>query len=366
MNVVSMYQSPNDLKFPDDKTLDGNALLQSMNVNSQIKLVYGGADYDTAEWLSNLSGTITKSVTSMEKTNVRTMGAEEWERGRMIKAHEEATVPVNVVLSLPPRVAILIQPHQLATPCFTAPAKVRDLKLLPAWLTGEAKRIYPAPAPLPSPAPEAATQQPSAQTEKLEHAQVQVGDTPKQTFNMDDILAEGLQETSRENLTWVLGKRQRDMLQTRVSKEEFEAAQARLDQLKAADSHEGEAPPEKKLEHAQVSEGAKKTPPPAPKYELEAVLATPKEFLTPDQCIWLFKTPARIERAKPLFTEEEAAKWKQQANARKGQAAKEAAPPLQPTPESEVIEVDDYDRDADMDTDSGRTSSSTHDEFDAF
>lgn len=297
MNIVSMYQSPNDLKFPDDKTLDGQALLQSMNVNSQIKLCYGGADYETAEWLSRLSGSITKTVTSMEKTNVRTMGAEEWEPGRMTKAHEEATVPINVVLALPPRVAILIQPHQLATPTFTSPSKVNNTALLPAWLIEEKARIESSNPPTPK-------------SEKIEHAQDEGGGSAT-PYNMDEIIEEGLENTSRENLVWALGKKQKPILQSRISKEKFDAAQARLDSIKAA-----EAAPI--LEHAQESATKNgpaqvaplKTPPPAPLYDIEHLLLKDKSELTEHQCIWLFKTEARAARSQAFFTTEEAKKWK--------------------------------------------------------
>lgn len=322
MNVVSMYQSPNDLKFPDDKTLDGNALLQSMNINSQIKLIYGGADYDTAKWVSELSGSITKNVTSFEKTNVRTAGAEEWERGRIIKTHEEATIPINVVLSLPPRVAILFQPHQLATATFTAPAKVNDTKVLPAWLQAEAKRLEK-PAALPSPAPSPANNDDNKEASpaaELEHAQVD--NAP--VFNMDTIIEEGLLNTSRENLVWALGKKQRTILESRIPKDAFEKAVARLESLK------NETP--EKLEHAQVSASPVKNGPPPPKYDLEALLSQPKESWTTEQCIWLFKTPARQERVKDIFTEEEALKWKRLAMIRKGQAVKET-PETQPAKE---------------------------------
>lgn len=359
MNIVSMYQSPNDLKFPDDKTLDGQALLQSMNVNSQIKLVYGGADYETAEWLSRLSGSITKTVTSMEKTNVRTMGAEEWERGRMIKAHEEATVPINVVLALPPRVAILIQPHQLATPTFTSPSKVNNTALLPAWLTEEGERIQ-------NPIVATVVPEPPA-TKKLEHAQVESSSPTGPIYNMDDIIEEGLENTNRENLVWALGKKQKAILQSRISKEKFEAAQARLDKIKADEApqnleHAQESA--KDLEHAQVS--SSKTPPPAPLYNLEELLLKDKSELTDHQCIWLFKSKARATKAQALFTAEEAAKWKalgfKNANNKEAQTNEALA-----DENNTEDDLDDFraqqsdDRDDDPDSYTGRTKTQDDD-----
>lgn len=350
MNIVSMYQSPNDLKFPDDKTLDGQALLQSMNVNSQIKLVYGGADYETAEWLSRLSGSITKTVTSMEKTNVRTMGAEEWERGRMIKAHEEATVPINVVLALPPRVAILIQPHQLATPTFTSPSKVKNTALLPAWLAEEKARIE------------------TPKSEKLVHAQVAAASSAAPTYNMDAIIAEGLDKTNRENLVWALGKKQIAILQSKISKENFEAAKARLEAIKAS---EAKSPSDEKLVHAQVSSPESRparTPPPAPRYDIELLLLTAKSELTDDHCIWLFKTAARAARAEAMFTADEIAKWKSLSG--KPPSSKEDPPNDQSSDDDTTDDYDDYiaqlesESETDEDPDSYTPPSKTKDDDD--
>lgn len=134
VNIVLMYQSMLDLRAVDDVNLDGEALLQAVNINSQLKLIYGGADADTAEWVAKMSGTIVKEVTSMERTDVRTAGAEEWERGRTIKHHEEALIPENVVLTLPPRVCVLFQPRKTAMVAHTAFVPVKDMARLPKWL----------------------------------------------------------------------------------------------------------------------------------------------------------------------------------------------------------------------------------------
>lgn len=134
VNIVLMYQSILDLKNVDDVNVDGNALLQSVNINSQLKLVYGAKDFETAEWVAKMSGTIVKEVTSMERTDVRTAGAEEWERGRTIKHHEEALITENVMLSLPPRVCALFQPRQNAVICHTSFVPVKDMSRLPAFL----------------------------------------------------------------------------------------------------------------------------------------------------------------------------------------------------------------------------------------
>lgn len=138
VNIVTMYQSILDLRTPDDVNLDGEAILQSVNVNSQLKLIYGGADAETAEWVSKMSGTRTKKVTSMEKTTIRTAGAEEWDKGRTLKTLEEALIPENVMLTLPPRVCVLFRPRELAAVSHSAHVPVKSEKALQDYLAERA------------------------------------------------------------------------------------------------------------------------------------------------------------------------------------------------------------------------------------
>lgn len=139
VNIVTAYQSIKDLQAPDDKTLDGESILQSINVNSQLKAVYGGADFDTAEWIANLSGVIQKNVTKMEKTEIRKSGGEIWEDGRAVGTQEENLIPTNTVLTLPPRICVTIQPGKNATPCFTSFVPVKDTDALPKYLAHKEK-----------------------------------------------------------------------------------------------------------------------------------------------------------------------------------------------------------------------------------
>lgn len=137
VNIVTACQSINDLKTPDDINLDGEATYRSISTNSQLKLVYGGADVDTAEWVAKLSGMIIKEVTSMERVEVQTAGAESWERGRTVKPMQEALIHENVALTLPPRVCAVFRPMELATITFTAPVKVVDMGRLDKWIADQ-------------------------------------------------------------------------------------------------------------------------------------------------------------------------------------------------------------------------------------
>lgn len=134
VNFVNAYQSPEDLVNTDDVNLNGRALKHSIDVNSQIKAVYGGADYETAEWAANLSGTTVKEVTKMERTDVKSGGGETWENNRTIGTLEENLIHPNVVLTLPPRVCVFIQPRQLLKPLFTSFIPVQDMNALGDFL----------------------------------------------------------------------------------------------------------------------------------------------------------------------------------------------------------------------------------------
>lgn len=140
VNIVTAYQSMKDVEQPDDRTLNGKSLAQSINVNSQIKAVYGGADFDTAEWAANLSGTITKQITRMEGTDIRKSGGEIWQGKRYIGTQEENLINTNMVLSLPPRVCVFVQPRELVEVAYTSFIPVKDTEALDHYLESLSSR----------------------------------------------------------------------------------------------------------------------------------------------------------------------------------------------------------------------------------
>ena len=87
-NFILAYQSQNDLLNLEDRTLNPRYIYQSINVNSQLKAVYAGADQETAEWVASLSGTIVKDITKMERTEINETGGESFEKQRMLGSQE--------------------------------------------------------------------------------------------------------------------------------------------------------------------------------------------------------------------------------------------------------------------------------------
>lgn len=153
VNIVTAYQSMKDIEQPDDATLNGKSLAQSININSQVKAIYGGADFETAEYAANLSGVIQKEVTKFEGTEIRASGGEIWNQKRMVGAQEENLINTNMVLSLPPRVCVFVQPRHLVDIAFTSFVPVKDPEALDNFLSGKASPTRDAASKAPSPTP---------------------------------------------------------------------------------------------------------------------------------------------------------------------------------------------------------------------
>jgi TraM recognition site of TraD and TraG len=114
VDIVTMYQNFGDLKAVADTRIDGEGALQSVRTNSQVKLLFGGTDAETAEAVAESSGTRLKKIAQMEQTEVNRSGGEVYAPVRRLKDEEETFVSMNTVLALPPRVAVLFRPRSLA------------------------------------------------------------------------------------------------------------------------------------------------------------------------------------------------------------------------------------------------------------
>jgi type IV secretory pathway TraG/TraD family ATPase VirD4 len=150
VNMTVAFQSFADMLSPDDKTLDGRAVLQSVLTNCQVKLIFGGTDAETAEWVATASGTVRKRVAKTERTKVGALGGETWEDQRTLGDAEEALIPENTVLSLPPGRAVLFQPGKLATVVQVSPIRTPEAEAVAA---ARAAAAGGGGAPMPTPAP---------------------------------------------------------------------------------------------------------------------------------------------------------------------------------------------------------------------
>jgi type IV secretory pathway TraG/TraD family ATPase VirD4 len=120
VNMITAYQSILDIRNLPDKSLDRQATEQSVNVNSQIKVLYRAPDFDTAEWGAKQSGTQFLTVPRFETTNIGKYGEETWGENRMLTSVEENLITENLLLGLKSRVAIVYRPGELASVCRTS------------------------------------------------------------------------------------------------------------------------------------------------------------------------------------------------------------------------------------------------------
>lgn len=134
VNMVLAYQSQNDLLSVDDKSLNPKYVYNSVNVNCQLKVVHGGADFETAQGISELSGTVIKEVTQREQTDISATGGETWVKQRTVAPTEEALITANKILTLPPRVSVLIRPTELAAICYSSFVPVKNMESLTEYI----------------------------------------------------------------------------------------------------------------------------------------------------------------------------------------------------------------------------------------
>lgn len=114
------YQSVLDTENLDDKTLNAKSISQTINVNTNYTICYRAKDPETAEWLSEQTGTIQKSVSRMENVETNRHGGEVWSEFKSLNNVEETLIHSNLAMSLPNQVAIFLKPNELAKICFTS------------------------------------------------------------------------------------------------------------------------------------------------------------------------------------------------------------------------------------------------------
>ncbi len=150
INLSVAFQSFADMLSPDDKSLDGDAVLQSVLTNCQVKLIFGGTDAKTAEWVAETSGTVYKRVAKMERTRIGVMGGETWEDQRTLGEEIEPLIPENITLSLPEGRAVLFQPGRLAELVQVAPIRTPETEAIARAKAVRMGLAVPVTAPVPA------------------------------------------------------------------------------------------------------------------------------------------------------------------------------------------------------------------------
>jgi type IV secretory pathway TraG/TraD family ATPase VirD4 len=119
VNMILLHQSIKDLRSPEDRSLNVQALESGVLVNCQVKLMYRASDPETAEWASKLSGTKIIRTTKSQKVEHNRYGGEKYQSERMIHDLEVPVISPNEMLSLSPRVGVFFVPERLAHVLFT-------------------------------------------------------------------------------------------------------------------------------------------------------------------------------------------------------------------------------------------------------
>jgi TraM recognition site of TraD and TraG len=119
VNMILLHQSIKDLRSPEDRSLNVQALESGVLVNCQVKLMYRASDPDTAEWASKLSGTKIVRTTKTRRVEHNHFGGEKYQNERQVNDVEVAVISENEMLSLSPRVGVLFVPERLAAVLFT-------------------------------------------------------------------------------------------------------------------------------------------------------------------------------------------------------------------------------------------------------
>jgi hypothetical protein len=142
------YQSDKDMTALEDKSINTDYVYNGVNVNCQIKLIYGGWDSNTAKFISELSGTIYKEVTTMTEVEANEAAAETWGKKSTVTKEEEALLSENLIKRLPPKICIFLRPGGLPQLCYTAHVPIEDFNALPNYL-----KTLSTPTPMPVKAP---------------------------------------------------------------------------------------------------------------------------------------------------------------------------------------------------------------------
>jgi TraM recognition site of TraD and TraG len=171
VNMVLLHQSIRDLRAPEDRSLNVQALESGVIVNCQVKLMYRASDPETAEWASKLSGTKMVRVTKSQTVEHNRYGGEAYKAERMLTDVEVPIITENEMLSLSPRVGVFFVPERLASVVFTCFVSANTQRVLyqrpqdkvppPAQAEQPAVMAQPQPQPQMQPQPSSPTQGPT-------------------------------------------------------------------------------------------------------------------------------------------------------------------------------------------------------------
>ncbi len=141
-NISIAYQERDDLLNVDNEiSTISLSIKKASETNTNLTFIYKCGN-ETAEWIAKESGTIAKSLTKLEEVDTDGFGAESWKGKRMIGQQEEHYIPMNTILSLPPRVGVMQANDDLSKVIFSCWVKIKNgIKPLPPILNTHENKI---------------------------------------------------------------------------------------------------------------------------------------------------------------------------------------------------------------------------------
>ena len=118
-HLAIAYQSLEDIRNIRDVNVNAKSVEKSINVNCKSAVYYQAADFATAEYAAEQTGT--RQVSRYRfNVNQNLLGGETYADKHMITQEEQAYISPNTLMMLPERVAVHKRPNQLAELLYTA------------------------------------------------------------------------------------------------------------------------------------------------------------------------------------------------------------------------------------------------------
>ncbi len=118
-HLAIAYQSLEDIRNIKDINVNAKSVEKSINVNCKSTIYYQAADFETAVYAAEQTGT-RQASRYRYSVNQNILGGETYDNKHTISQEEQAYISTNTLLMLPERVAVHKRPNQLAELLYTA------------------------------------------------------------------------------------------------------------------------------------------------------------------------------------------------------------------------------------------------------
>ena len=133
------YQSLEDIRNIKDANVNAKSVEKSINVNCKSAIYYQAADFETAEYASEQTGT--RQVARYRfNVNQNSLGGETYDNKHMITQEDQPYINPNTLLMLPERIALHKRPNRLAELLYTSWIDITETNTAPLSNNGVAEK----------------------------------------------------------------------------------------------------------------------------------------------------------------------------------------------------------------------------------